>query len=237
MAAIIQSFSILSQCVAQCSSGLQHTVNLIANQKSTESDPAKKFRSGTVVPEQKYGGRTTSRARIRKDRPKLVTAPSLGYSSTTMCHTAGVRSYAYTNVDILAPSLQRNIIGRSFRDLKEIDIECNVVIPIPVVDCGKGDTRNIMTIDYEKLEKGYRLITNHADCDFNEITPSSTSSNHHLEYNAENNITAIDEIEHPGQSGSDQQSAGNDINDEDMCQDCICSLCVTLNKQNWLGVG
>ncbi|CAC5365158.1 unnamed protein product [Mytilus coruscus] len=43
MAAIIQSFSIVSQSVAQCASGLQQTVSLIANQKSTESGPAKKF--------------------------------------------------------------------------------------------------------------------------------------------------------------------------------------------------
>ncbi|CAC5406827.1 unnamed protein product [Mytilus coruscus] len=45
----------------------------------------------------------------------------------------------------------------------------------------------------------------------------------------------FDEIEHPGQSGSDQQSAGHDINDEDMCQDFFCSPCVTQNRQSWLG--
>ncbi|CAC5375216.1 unnamed protein product [Mytilus coruscus] len=43
MAVIIQSFRIVSQSVAQCASSLQQTVSLIANQKSTESGPAKKF--------------------------------------------------------------------------------------------------------------------------------------------------------------------------------------------------
>ncbi|CAC5381776.1 unnamed protein product [Mytilus coruscus] len=112
MAAIIQSFSIVSQSVAQCASGLQQTVSLIANQKSTESGPAKKFdlalwyqnRNMEDVPLAVHG--------FVQNRPTLPlsTTPSLGYLSTTVCPTAGVRSDAFSNVDIVAPSLQRSII-------------------------------------------------------------------------------------------------------------------------------
>ncbi|CAC5395185.1 unnamed protein product [Mytilus coruscus] len=112
MAAIIQSFSIVSQSVAQCASGLQQTVSLIANQKSTESGPAKKFdlaqwyqnRNMEDVPLAVHGS--------VQNRPTLPlsTTPSLGYLSTTVCPTAGVRSDAFSNVDIVAPSLQRSII-------------------------------------------------------------------------------------------------------------------------------
>ncbi|CAC5394327.1 unnamed protein product [Mytilus coruscus] len=47
-----------------------------------------------------------------QNRPTLPlsTTPSLGYFSTTLCPTAGVRSDAFSNVDIVAPSLQRSII-------------------------------------------------------------------------------------------------------------------------------
>ncbi|CAC5384919.1 unnamed protein product [Mytilus coruscus] len=47
-----------------------------------------------------------------QNRPTLPlsTTPSLGYLSTTVCPTAGVRSDAFSNVDIVAPSLQRSII-------------------------------------------------------------------------------------------------------------------------------
>ncbi|CAC5424811.1 unnamed protein product [Mytilus coruscus] len=112
MAAIIQSFSIVSQSVAQCASGLQQTVSLIANQKNTESGPAKKFglaqwyqnRNMEDVPLAVHGS--------VQNRPTLPlsTTPSLGYLSTALCPTAGVRSDAFSNVDIVAPSLQRSII-------------------------------------------------------------------------------------------------------------------------------
>ncbi|CAC5365159.1 unnamed protein product [Mytilus coruscus] len=47
-----------------------------------------------------------------QNRPTLPlsTTPSLGYLSTTLYPTAGVRSDAFSNVDIVAPSLQRSII-------------------------------------------------------------------------------------------------------------------------------
>ncbi|CAC5411390.1 unnamed protein product [Mytilus coruscus] len=100
--------------------------------------------------------------------------------------------------------------------------------------------QNILSLAVTEEQKlAIQAFFSHNDWDCNEIASSSTSSNLPLEDNTENNVIATDEIEHPGQSGSDQQSAaaGHDINDEDMCQDCFCSPCVTQNRQSWLGVG
>ncbi|CAC5356844.1 unnamed protein product [Mytilus coruscus] len=113
MAAIIQSFSIVSQSVAQCTPGLQQTVSLIANQKSTESGPAKKFDLAQWYQNRNMEDVPLAVQRIRaQNRPTLPlsTTPSLGYLSTAVCPTAGVRSDAFSNVDIVAPSLQRSII-------------------------------------------------------------------------------------------------------------------------------
>ena len=41
----------------------------------------------------------------------------------------------------------------------EVEIGCNVVVPIPNVDRGKGDPKNIMAMVQIKSEKGYRLAT------------------------------------------------------------------------------
>ncbi|XP_071137214.1 uncharacterized protein [Mytilus edulis] len=57
--------------------------------------------------------------------------------------------------------LAKRMLSRSNRVLEEVDIGCNVVIPIPVVDRGKGDPRNIMAIVHGKSEKGYRLAIKH----------------------------------------------------------------------------
>ncbi|CAC5375816.1 ERN1 [Mytilus coruscus] len=100
--------------------------------------------------------------------------------------------------------------------------------------------QNILSLAVTEEQKlAIQAFFSHNDWDFNEIASSSTSSNFHLEDNTENNVIATDGIEHPGQSGSDQQSAsaGHDINDKDMCQDCFCSPCVTQNRESWLGVG
>ena len=43
--------------------------------------------------------------------------------------------------------------------LDEIDIASTVLVPIPHVDRGKGDTRNIKAIVISKSEKGYKLAT------------------------------------------------------------------------------
>lgn len=53
------------------------------------------------------------------------------------------------------------MISRSNKVLEEVDIGCNVVIPIPVVDRGKGDPRNVMAVVHAKSDKGYRLATKH----------------------------------------------------------------------------
>ena len=53
------------------------------------------------------------------------------------------------------------MLSRSNNILEEIDIGCNVLIPIPQVDRGKGDPKNIMAIVHEKPDKGYRLATKH----------------------------------------------------------------------------
>ncbi|CAC5381809.1 unnamed protein product [Mytilus coruscus] len=101
MAAIIQSFSIVSQSVdnaRQVSTDSQP----YRQPKSTESGPAKKFdlaqwyqnRNMEDVPLAVHGS--------VQNRPTLPlsTTPSLGYLSTTVCPTAGVRSDAFSNVDI-----------------------------------------------------------------------------------------------------------------------------------------
>ena len=43
--------------------------------------------------------------------------------------------------------------------LDKVEIGCNVVVPIPNVDRGKGDPKNIMAMVQIKTEKGYRLAT------------------------------------------------------------------------------
>ena len=53
------------------------------------------------------------------------------------------------------------MLSRSNNILEEVDIGCNVLIPIPQVDHGKGDPKNIMTIVHDKTDKGYRLDTKH----------------------------------------------------------------------------
>ncbi|CAG2201859.1 unnamed protein product [Mytilus edulis] len=81
MAAIMQFFSIVSQSVAQCASGLQQTVSLIDNQKCSEFNFSKKFdlaqwyhnRNAEDVPLIRNGVIQLSRQ----------TPPSLGYSSIT----------------------------------------------------------------------------------------------------------------------------------------------------------
>ena len=42
----------------------------------------------------------------------------------------------------------------------EVDIASKVLVPIPHVDRGKGDTRNVMAIVISKSEKDYKLATN-----------------------------------------------------------------------------
>ena len=51
------------------------------------------------------------------------------------------------------------MLDRSNKVLDEVEIGCNVVVPIPNVDRGKGDTKNIMAVVQIKTEKGYRLAT------------------------------------------------------------------------------
>ena len=51
------------------------------------------------------------------------------------------------------------MLDRSNKVLDEVEIGCNVVVPIPNVDHGKGDPKNIMAVVQSKTEKGYRLAT------------------------------------------------------------------------------
>ena len=50
------------------------------------------------------------------------------------------------------------MLDRSNKVLDEVEIGCNVVVPIPNVDRGKGDPKNIMAVVQSKTEKGYRLV-------------------------------------------------------------------------------
>ena len=49
------------------------------------------------------------------------------------------------------------MLDRSNKVLDEVEIGCNVVVPIPNVDRGKGNPKNIMAVVQSKTEKGYRL--------------------------------------------------------------------------------
>ncbi|XP_071176328.1 SCAN domain-containing protein 3-like [Mytilus edulis] len=66
-----------------------------------------------------------------------------------------------TNATMCTEKQAERMINRSNKVLEEADIGCNVLIPIPHVDRGKGDTKNIMAIVHQKTEKGYRLATKH----------------------------------------------------------------------------
>jgi hypothetical protein len=47
----------------------------------------------------------------------------------------------------------------SERILSDVDIGTNVLIPIPNVDRGKGDPRNVLAVVINKDELGYKLGT------------------------------------------------------------------------------
>jgi hypothetical protein len=51
------------------------------------------------------------------------------------------------------------MLDRSNKVLDEVEIGCNVVVPIHNVDRGKGDPKNIMAVVQSKTEKSYRLAT------------------------------------------------------------------------------
>ncbi|XP_063417383.1 uncharacterized protein LOC134699916 [Mytilus trossulus] len=78
-----------------------------------------------------------------------------------MCHTELVIEKECANASESMVKQANCMLSRSNRVLEKVDIGCNVVIPIPVVDRGKGDPRNIMAIVNGKSENGYRLATKH----------------------------------------------------------------------------
>ena len=49
--------------------------------------------------------------------------------------------------------------NRSEKFLTEVQIGQNVLIPIPNVDRGKGDPRNVMAVVTERVHNGYKLGT------------------------------------------------------------------------------
>ena len=53
------------------------------------------------------------------------------------------------------------MLDRSNKVLDEVEIGCYVVVPIPNVDYGKRDRKNIMAVVQSKTEKGYRVATGH----------------------------------------------------------------------------
>jgi hypothetical protein len=64
-----------------------------------------------------------------------------------------------SNATVCSEKQAERMLSRSNNILEEVDIGCNVLIPIPQVDRGKGDPKNIMAIVHEKTYKGYRLTT------------------------------------------------------------------------------
>ena len=53
------------------------------------------------------------------------------------------------------------MLGRSNKVLDEVEVGCNIVVPFPNVDRGKGDSKNIVAVVQSKTEKGYRMATKH----------------------------------------------------------------------------
>ena len=47
----------------------------------------------------------------------------------------------------------------SERILTEVEVEKNIFIPIPMVDRGKGDPRNLLAVVLSREEHGYKLGT------------------------------------------------------------------------------
>ena len=69
------------------------------------------------------------------------------------------RCYSENNIEFECLSAKTSMLDRSNKALDEVEIGCNVVVPIPNVDRGKGDPKNIMSVVQSKTEKGYRLAT------------------------------------------------------------------------------
>ncbi|VDI74485.1 Hypothetical predicted protein [Mytilus galloprovincialis] len=107
MAAIMQSFSIV--VAVRCTMRVRSPTNssaLLLIKNAQKSVTSKKFDLA-----QWYHNRNAEDAPLIGNGAiqSRLTPPSLGYSSITP-GTTGVRSDSYSNVDIVAPSVQRNII-------------------------------------------------------------------------------------------------------------------------------
>ena len=86
----------------------------------------------------------------------------------------------------------------------------------------------------EEQRLAIQAFFNHNDWDFNEVSTSSTNQREENMCNDQENTENDQETVHNEQSGSDPEM---EPNDEDVCEECFCSPCVTTNRQNWLGTG
>ena len=79
----------------------------------------------------------------------------------SLCNSENIILAERTDATMSTQSQAQRMVDRSNKILEDVDVGCNVLIPIPQVDRGKGDPRNLMAIVHEKTEKGYRLATKH----------------------------------------------------------------------------
>lgn len=87
-----------------------------------------------------------------------------GFGATVLCFLCDSATVIESERTCATQSMEKQasrMLNRSNKVLDEVEIGCSVVIPIPIVDRGKGDPRNIMAVVHEKSEKGYRLATKH----------------------------------------------------------------------------
>jgi hypothetical protein len=83
-------------------------------------------------------------------------------ASNAICQLCSNEKDISTERSQAAESLKRQATrmrNRPEKFLTEVEIEHNVLIPLPNVDRGKGDPRNVMAVVTERVHNGYKLGT------------------------------------------------------------------------------
>ena len=84
-----------------------------------------------------------------------------GFGRSVLCFNEKKIELERSNATVCSEKQAGRMLSRSNDILEEVDIGCNVLIPIPQVVRGNGDPKNIMAIVNEKTDKEYRLATKH----------------------------------------------------------------------------
>jgi hypothetical protein len=88
-------------------------------------------------------------------------------ASNAICQLCSNEKDISTERSQAAESLKRQATrmrNRPEKFLTEVEIEHNVLIPLPNVDRGKGDPRNVMAVVTERVHNGYKLGTSGCEC-------------------------------------------------------------------------